>query len=176
MSRTPRVFRLGPLVLLALIVALGVWPGEVRAGGCKANNQVCQTPMSCCSRNCAKPSLAYRVVELVRIYGWRYAPVWNSCEPSRSRLYSVRSADVVSLDPGCTEPERMAFSSTISPAPTRWPLDRKALGRVPSSTPSRLCTRPRSGVLLPIRRCLPPPCQIRNRPASRSRSRPESRR
>ena len=57
-----------------------------------------------------------------------YALFFAESRAAALALVNEVRPDVVSLDPGCTEPERMAFSSTISPAPTRWPLDRKALG------------------------------------------------
>jgi hypothetical protein len=41
------------LVVSAALLVSTAW--DARANGCKPNNQVCATPMSCCSRNCAKP-------------------------------------------------------------------------------------------------------------------------
>jgi len=49
-----------PLAVVALIALLGAWPCDVRAdGGCKPNTQQCQTNISCCSRNCAKPTVKH---------------------------------------------------------------------------------------------------------------------
>jgi hypothetical protein len=51
------MFRLGPVVLLALIAALAVWAREVRAdGGCKPDGKQCTQDVSCCGRNCMKPA------------------------------------------------------------------------------------------------------------------------
>src|SRR5436309_4868158 len=51
------VFRLGPVMLLALIAVLGAWPREVRAdGGCKADGARCANNMSCYGHNCMKPA------------------------------------------------------------------------------------------------------------------------
>src|SRR5437879_13018019 len=51
------VFRLGPVMLLALIAVLGAWLREVRAdGGCKADGARCANNMSCCGHNCMKPA------------------------------------------------------------------------------------------------------------------------
>jgi hypothetical protein len=42
--------------LLALVASTMLLVGtDARAGGCKANGQVCSTDISCCSRDCAKP-------------------------------------------------------------------------------------------------------------------------
>jgi len=51
MSRVPRGFRLGPVVLLALIAVLGVWARTATATPCKPDGKACRTNQSCCGTN-----------------------------------------------------------------------------------------------------------------------------
>jgi hypothetical protein len=55
MSDAKSLCRTALLALVAGTALLLSTAGDARAGGCKPNNQVCSTNMSCCSRNCAKP-------------------------------------------------------------------------------------------------------------------------
>jgi hypothetical protein len=48
--------RIALLVVAAFFVSTA-W--NAQAGGCKPNGQQCQTSVSCCSRNCAKPTVKH---------------------------------------------------------------------------------------------------------------------
>src|SRR5262245_16397771 len=54
-----RSFLRFPVALLALIALLGAWPRDVRANGCKLNDQQCATSVSCCTGNCQKPTIQH---------------------------------------------------------------------------------------------------------------------
>lgn len=99
MSRVPNAVRLVSLmVVLAAALAVGV--SAAYAGGCKATGAQCQTAVSCCTKNCAKPFVKHG------------ASLFGLCCPTGNRLCGGKCVDVATdanncgtCGTVCTEPD-----------------------------------------------------------------------
>jgi hypothetical protein len=109
MDRPPHapMFRLGPVLLLALLAGLGVWPRTAAANPCKADGEACRTNQSCCGGVCVNSAPPGK-----RPRGTCCTPTTCAAEGANCGLINDGTCPDMLNCGTCTDPETCGGSGT----------------------------------------------------------------